>query len=198
MKSIESQVKAQFAKIHSQNDWRTFKLIAEYYLKKSATLKKSDIEISETYKLLLRNVQKRLFLGIATELLIKSCYLKNGYVINTPNDKQKHPKTLIKFTDINNAELDPNNTFTLGKLIDPLNKVITIEDWSKVKHGLDILKVFRNKEGHIASLWHKYEPQNYIDIEYSITQIYKVVFKEVLILNISMEANQKGQFSINT
>ena len=64
MPSIESEVKAQFAKVHSQTDWRTFKLIAEYYFQKSATLKRSDIDISDTYKLLLRNVQKRLFLGM--------------------------------------------------------------------------------------------------------------------------------------
>ena len=141
MKTKEEKIIAQFAKIHTKSDWQLFKTVAEYYFKKSATLKKTDIEISDPYKLLIRNIQKRLFLGIATELLIKSCYLKNGYYINKPNDNKKHNSLLLKIKDINKSEFNPDNTFTLGILIDNLDKVIVFTDWKIIKEGLNILRV---------------------------------------------------------
>jgi hypothetical protein len=122
MQSIEQKIKNQYAKVFKSNDWEGFKIVADFYLKKAAILKKSDIDIDETFKLLMRNVQKRLFLGIACELLIKSSYLKHKFVINKPIDRNRG--VLIPFTNIRVPELNKNETFTLSQLIDQFKNVM--------------------------------------------------------------------------
>ncbi|HVU93730.1 MAG TPA: hypothetical protein VHE34_00840 [Puia sp.] len=107
MASIESTIKQQYAKVFKKQDWESFKLIADFYFRKAATLKRKDIDIDETFKLLTRNIQKRLYLGIGCELLVKSCYLKNGFTINTPIDIKKGK--LIKFSAIKVSELSADN-----------------------------------------------------------------------------------------
>ena len=82
--SIESDIKKQYAKFFTQSDYSVFKSMAEYYLRKAAVLKTRDIERDEAFRLLLRNVQKRLFIGIGCELLLKSFFLLNDYCINLP------------------------------------------------------------------------------------------------------------------
>lgn len=195
MISIEKEIKNQYAKVFKKKDWESFKLIAEYYLTKAATLKRKDIEVTDNFKLLLRNIQKRLFLGIGCELLVKACYLKHGYVINKPKDKSKG--MFIKASDIKVSELDAENTFTLSPLIDNLKKVISFTDWTTIERGFKILKVFRNKEGLVAVLWHKYKAQNYRDIESAMTLFYKEVFGEDIEFNIFIEETDKGVFKIN-
>ena len=194
MTSIEKEIKGQYAKVFKKTDWESFKLIADYYLTKAATLKRKDIEISDTFKLLLRNIQKRLFLGIGCELLVKACYLKYGYIINKPKDKTKG--TFIKSSNVKMAELEAEDTFTLSPLIDNLKKVVAFTDWATIEKGLRILKVFRNKEGHVAVLWHKYKAQNYRDIESAMTIFYKEAFGEDIEFQIFMEEDDNGVFKI--
>jgi len=194
MPSIEQEIKEQYAKVFKKTDWQSFKLIAEYYLTKAATLKRKDVEIDYSYNLLLRNIQKRLFLGIACELLVKACYLKHGYVINKPKDKTKG--TLIKSSNIKVSELESDNTFTLSPLIDNMKKIVVFTDWPTIEKGLKILKVFRNKEGHVAVLWHRYKAQNYRDIESGMTLFYKEAFNEDIEFQIFMEEHDNGLFKI--
>jgi hypothetical protein len=194
MISTEQTIKQQYAKVFRKTDWSFFKRIAEYYFKRAATLRKKDIDIDEVFKLNMRNIQKRLFLGIACELLVKSCYLKHGYVINKPIDKSKG--TLINFSNIKISELDVNDTFTLNPLINYLNHVIVLADWPTVERGLKILKVFRNKEGHVAVMWHKYDVTNYRDIEASVIQLYQDAFNEQIDFKISIGKADKGVFKI--
>ncbi|MGN6402327.1 MAG: hypothetical protein ACTHMD_17845 [Flavisolibacter sp.] len=194
MPSIEKEIKRQYAKVFKKSDWQSFKLIAEYYLAKAAILKRKDIEVGDTFKLLIRNIQKRLFLGIGCELLVKACYLKHGYIINKPKDKTKG--TVIKSSSIKGSELEAEDTFTLSPLIDNLKKVVTFSDWTTIEKGLKILKVFRNKEGHVAVLWHKYKPQNYRDIEAAMTLFYKEAFEEDVEFQIFMEETDNGVFKI--
>lgn len=54
--------------------------------------------------------------------------------------------------------------------------------------------MFRNKEGHIAVLWHKYDSNNYRAIENAIKKFYSDAFNEKIEFNISMESKDKGQF----
>ena len=196
MTTIEKSIKDQYAKVFKKKDWENFKLIADYYLNKAATLKRKDIDINDNLKLLVRNIQKRLFLGIASELLIKACYLKCGYVINKPKDTN-NKSILTKFSSIKVSALNADDTFTLGPLLGKLNKITTFTQWSEIEKGFKILKVFRNKEGHVATIWHKFNPQNYRDIETSIKLLYKDVFNEVIDFHIYMEANDKGKFKIH-
>lgn len=194
MPSVEQIIKKQYAKVFKKNDWEFFKIVAEYYFKKAATLKKADIDSDEVFKLAIRNIQKRLFLGIACELVVKSCYLKQGYVINKPITKG--PNLPIKFKDIKISELDAKDTYTLSPLIQNINKIIDFSNWAVIQKGLNILKVFRNKEGHVAVMWHKYDPGNYRDIEASVIAFYLDVFGEQLDFRIAMESKERGKFEI--
>lgn len=198
MISLEKSIKNQYAKVFKKKDSDNFKIIAEYYFSKAAILKRKDIDTNDNFKLLIRNIQKRLFLGIGCELLVKACYLKCGYVINKPKDVKKNASKLIKFSSIKVSELDEDDTFTLGPLLDNLNKITSFSEWQEIEKGLKILKVFRNKEGHVATIWHKFNPQNYRDIETSIKLIYRDVFNEALDFHIYMENNDKGKFKIHS
>lgn len=194
--SLEQEIKSQFSKLFKETDWKSFKTSADYYFKLAAKLKNYDIETDENNKLRIRNARKRLYLGVATELLIKAVYLKKGFNINKvkrDTKKIEFPK-LITNIDIT-YELDKTNTYTLGDIIDHFNKIESSIN-TKIKRGLIICKVFRNKEGHISVLKQKYDPQNYRDIEFSIIEIYKICFNQTLTFRISMESNESGVFSI--
>src|SRR5882762_10484685 len=95
---IERGIKSQYARIFEKKDWQIFKSVTEYYFSKAAKLRIKDIEFA-TNQLLLRNIQKRLFLGIGGELLVKAYFLKSGYYINRPLGKG-HNSKLIKFTEL--------------------------------------------------------------------------------------------------
>ena len=180
MKTTEQEIKAQYAKVFTKKDWRTFKNVADWYFRKSAILKKKHIDSEKKYKLLIRNIQKRLYLGIGTELLIKACYLKSGLAINKPIDPKKYNSVVIQLDIVDVKELEATNTFTLDPLLINLNGIFKFDDWNSIERGLKILKVFRNKEGHVAVNSHEYKKENYVDIEQSIIAIYKKVFDETL------------------
>ena len=193
---IEAIIKNQYSKIFIESDWRPFKSMADFYFKNAAFLLKKDVDIQDSLKLMARNIQKRLFLGIGTELLLKSFYLKNGYCINrTLRDKNiriNKPTLLnsMKSLDI----LNPMETFTLNSLIQNLKPLIQTGNWKEIEKGLKIAKVFRNKEGHVAVFWHKADPENYSNIERSIIEIYKVGFNQVLNFQVSFENDEQAEF----
>ncbi|MCB0705662.1 MAG: hypothetical protein KDC34_10150 [Saprospiraceae bacterium] len=192
--TIEQEIKNQYAKLFKEEDWRPFKIMADYYFKTAANLKKKDIEIHEYIKLMGRNIQKRLYLGIGAELLLKSLYLKNNYCINKVKRGVKNPGKPKKYFDVSIEDYDERDTYTLGSLIDNLKEIIECD--SNLLKGLKIAKVFRNKEGHVATLWHSYKEENYSDIEYSIKEVYKKGFGETLKFQISFEEDEKAIFEI--
>ncbi len=198
--SLESDIKNQYEQFNNQNDWSTFKYAADYYLDNAAILLKEDIRHKDkNFKLLFRNIQKRLYIGIACELLLKAIYLKNGYVINKRKDPKKtQGKYPFLFSEINTDDFSKNDTLTFNHLLQKLSEVIPVEKEikNKISKGLKIAKVFRNKEGHIVSLSHKYVPQNYRDIEQSLKLLYKLVFNEQLSIFITFANNEKGVFKI--
>jgi len=152
---------------------------------------------AKDFQLLRRNVTKRLFIGIGCELLLKAIYLKNGFCINRqkPQIECSWPHKLI---NSNRNNFHDDNTLSFNQLID---KLFTIENFGKdkniIKQGLNISKVFRNKEGHIAVYWHDYDPQNYRDIEKSLICIYEKSFNEILKLTFSFGDGEKAIFKIN-
>lgn len=194
MRNIEQTIKNQYSKVFKKDDWAMFKLIADYYLAKAATLKRKDIDFDDTFTLLIRNIQKRLFLGIAAEFLVKACYLKNGYVINQP--RVPNNQTTIRFTQIRIPDLKPENTFTLTRLRDHVRTVANFTDWAKVEKGFKILTVFRNKEGHVVSISHNYRAKDYRTIEEAIVLFYQDIFQENINFHISMEDDEIGEFKI--
>lgn len=191
--SIEQNVKSQFEKVFEQKDWKTFKSIAEYYFKKASTLKMRDIESLNNQRLI-RNIQKRLFLGIGGELLVKAYFLKNGYYVNRPLDRKNNTSKLIRFNEIKATEMDKGDTFSFNELLDNLNKIKPLENWSSIQKGLKILKVFRNKEGHAVTTKHKFEQTTYEEIEIGLTQIYMDGFSQNVECKISMRPNERGVF----
>lgn len=190
MTTLEATIKSQYAKVFTKQDCAVFLKTAEYYLQRAALLKTSDIDIDEGLRLWLRNVQKRLFIGIGVELLLKSIYLNMGFTINKHN-KSNIPEIIGAKEHV---EINQNDTFTIAQLIDNLERVHAFEDIKSLKHGLNIAKVFRNKEGHVATLWHDFDPENYTAIEVSVKQLYKEIFEIDLDFQISMERNEKGIF----
>lgn len=200
--SIESDIKQQYAKFFTQSDSSTFKLMAEYYLRKAAFLKTKDIESDQAYKLLLRNVQKRLFIGIGCELLLKSFFLLNGYCINIPlrgQTFQGTPPYAIK--TIQESDFDTGDTLTFNKLIEQLAEIPSFSscassDKEKILKAFRIAKVFRNKEGHVATLWHKYDATNYSDIEVGLCVFYEKAFSQELEIQFAFEKNEKPKFNV--
>lgn len=195
MKDVKKEIKSQYSKLFKAKNWKPFKTTADYYFELASKLKEKDIDIKkEDNKLWIRNERKRLYLGIATELLIKAAYLKKGYNINKPK-KGNDIDALKLITTLDETGLNEGDTYTLGNIIDNFHKIeqgIT----AKIKRGLIICEVFRNKEGHISVPKHDYVPQNYRDIEFSIIEIYKICFGEELTFHISMEDDEKADFSI--
>jgi hypothetical protein len=200
--SLESDVKSQYAKFFMESDSFAFRLMAEFYLQKAATLKKRDIDTNEAFKLLLRNVQKRLFIGIGCELLLKALFLRNGYCINIPVSKNAvpgNPPYLVK--NVQEANFDIGNTLTFNKLIEQLPKTAIFNNCSpdekdKIMRALKTAKVFRNKEGHVVTLWHKYDPTNYGDIEKGLAIFYEKAFSQRLEVQFAFGKNQKSKFAV--
>lgn len=197
MISIESQIKDQYKKYFVQKDWYKFKNMAEYYLETAVHLKKKDINPSYSLKLLIRNVQKRLFIGIGCELLLKSFYLKNGYCINRVIDRRRHMRNfpfLLKGIDWTKFKED--DTHTMNDLIDHIHRIKTFTHKKEIIKGFKIAKVFRNKEGHIIVWWHKFVDSNYTDIETALKYFYEEAFNEEININFSIAENEKGIFEI--
>ena len=195
--TIEHKIKSQFSKIFKPSDITPFKQTADYYFKNAATLKKKKIDAPQSLKLLFRNIQKRLYVGIGTELILKAFYLKNGFNINKPNRniKIKFPE---KINNLNKTDLNPSDTYSLSQLIDKLGGIIKKpSDYNKILEGLKICKVFRNKEGHVAVNRHKFDKKDFTKIEYSIKRIYEIGFSENLEFKISMNKEDgQGKFEI--
>lgn len=196
--TTEQRVKNQYSKVFNLDDNISFKQAADYYFNVSAILKKRDIPASDNLKLWFRNIQKRLFIGIGTELLLKGLYLKNNYNINKPKQNKKGFKINFpeKILNLNTCDLNPNDTYTLSQLINKLDVIVpNANDFDKIIDGLNICKVFRNKEGHIAVHYHDFIKEDFKKIEYSIKKLYQIGFDEDLEFKISFSKNdKKGKF----
>jgi len=130
---LVNEIKSQYARLLEKKDWRQFKEIAEYYLKVAACLKNKDTG-AKNNKLLLRNSQKRLYLGIGCELLIKAFYLKEGYCINKFKREFSGQKLPIhKLSSLKKTDIDHKNTFTLDALINNLNKISALKSHVNIK-----------------------------------------------------------------
>jgi hypothetical protein len=195
MATIEQTIKNQYAKFFTQDDWCTFKTIADYYLETAAHLRTKDVKTGTSFKLLARNIQKRLFLGIGTELLIKAFYLKSGYGINKPNNGRD---IIYRSSTVNPYDYKPADTYTLNFLIQEMEngRVTEFTKDAQILKGFKVAKVFRNKEGHVAVYFHKFDHGNYSDIEQAAISFYRLYFNQELDFRISMERNEKSIFAV--
>jgi hypothetical protein len=196
MGSVESSVKHQFARVFRDSDWRLFKKIADSYFRQAAFLLKHHLSVSPDLKLLVRNSQKRLFIGVGTELLLKALYLKNGYAINRPESGNKALKFPFTLKGAVGQHLLEDETFQLGILIDHLENVVALNDSKTILKGLKIAKVFRNKEGHVVTTSHAFDPSNYRDVESALRELYRDAFDEILKVQFSLAPNEKPVWQI--
>lgn len=196
MPSLEQSVKSQFAKVFSPAGWRLFKEMADISFSEAALLKKSDFKVAERYRLLVRNSRKRLLIGIGAELLLKAVYLKEGYCINKPQDERSALR--IPFTPREAAQVPLNaaDTYTLAQLIAQLRRIIDLRKPEVVIEGLSIAKVFRNKEGHVVTGTHRFEPASFRAIEASLVELYAAAFREQLTVRFSFAAHEKGAWLV--
>ena len=194
--SVEKRVKGQFAKVFRRGDWRLFKRMADLYLERAARLKKSDLEFAPAeLRLLVRNTQKRLLIGIGVELLLKAVYLKHGFAIN----KAAMRSDLVfpfALDETDGVPLDPNETFTLNMLIQSLPKVQSMRALGEAQNGLRVAKVFRNKEGHVATGRHEFDPTDYRQIEGALVEVYKRGFSEALCVRFSLAPRERAKWEL--
>jgi len=192
MPSLDQSVTGQFGKVFASSDWPLFKEMAEIYFSEAAFLKKSAFKAPDKKKLLVRNCRKRLLIGIGSELLIKAVFLKAGYCINKPENENavlKLPFTPAQATGIG---LNPARTYTFDNLIGQLNRVIILTHPQSTLEGLRIAKVFRNKEGHVVTGRHKFDPLSYRAIENALVALYADSFQERLKVHFSFAPNERG------
>jgi hypothetical protein len=196
MASIEQSVKAQFAKVFADSDWRLFKSVAESNLKEAAKLMTADMPIDASLKLLARNSRKRLLIGIGVELLLKAVYLKQGYLINKP-PKGSPLKFPFSVNDAAGIPLVADETFMLKDLIESLPKVVQLQAEGATLRGLRIAKVFRNKEGHVVTLKHLFDASNYTDIASSLSALYLASFGEKLSVRFSLAPYERAVWRVS-
>mgnify|MGYP005848558381 CR=1 FL=1 len=214
MKSIESKIQNEYKKMFSQNDWKIFKVGANFYLKNAAFLKKNDIKgdknvfqfpiknSKKNKQLLFRNIQKRLSIGIGCELLIKSYYLKSGFYINKPIDIKKNRGAAFLFSELIEDDINSTLTFTFKMLIDGLSKLerklqgVSVKRIKEIDNALIIARVFRNKEAHSITNTHIYNESDYKKIETGVVEMYSIWFGEELDYKISFEKGEDKKFEI--
>ncbi len=197
MPTVEDEVKQQFARLFVAKDADLFKRMADYYLRQAAFLRTRDINVAQDLKLLARNCQKRLFIGIGTELLLKAIYLQNGFSINRVEDGQPGaPAFPFTFDQIAGFTQAQDRTYMLHQLIDKLHLVPSVASLRGIARGLKIAKVFRNKEGHGVLPMHAFDPTNYRDIENSLIALYQRAFGQTLDIQFSIAHGEEHRWRI--
>lgn len=198
MPSVEQAVKAQFARVFVQSDWQLFKRMAEFYLDRAAYLRTADMKrVAQPFRLLARNSEKRLFIGIGTELLLKGLYLKHGFAINRfERGTAGAPSFPFTFAQAQGFTQAPAETYMLNELIQRLSAVPAIGNLGELERGLCIAKVFRNKEGHSVLPRHRFDPHNYRDIEAALVGLYARGFAQNLQVRFSLKAGERGAWRV--
>lgn len=189
MDSVEQSIKRQFAKIFATKDASLFKMMADANLQEAAHLRKDNLPVPASLKLLARNSRKRLLIGIGVELLLKAYYLNAGYYINTIKKNGTH-KFPVKFVDADEFEFNEDKTIKLSDLVQHLPSPLKNDDMTM--RGLQIAKVFRNKEGHSVTRTHVFDPNDYTDIASALVRVYKYLFGQNLRVHFSVEPNEES------
>ena len=206
MSGIEPAIKAQYSIFFLPDDWVDFKQMAEYYLDVAVHLRISNVasrfrkrkfEKSRSDMLRIRNIQKRLFIGLACELLLKARYLKEGYGINSrKNDNNRYVWELYKVADVNIRDYETDHTVTMNPLLDLLQRGPRFSEQHQqdILNGFRIAKVYRNKEAHIVTRGHMFEDEDYTDIEKALVLFYQEAFEEKLKIQFSVKYREKPIF----
>lgn len=199
--SIEQDTRQQYAIIFSKADWEQFKVVAESYLRQAAYLRKKHLRgVARGCRLLARNAQKRLLIGVAVELILKAVYLQKGYCINVLADGSgplPWPYTAQQ-VQASGFALNSDKTQELNECIQQLGEnVLQLGgDRQAILEGLRSAKVYRNKEAHIVTSAHNYLPTEYRKVESALTLLYLHAFNQKLELHFSIATGEKPRFRV--
>ena len=185
-----------FYRKYNQDDYLTFKLRADKFFNFCRELKLTFIEIprrDNTFpEIFNRQIKARLFLGVGCELLLKSIYLKKGYIINSINkDKRKEFKKFIqkknisepyKIKEIPKRFIDSKNTFFMNYLLKHLHTIFQLKNNKRfityIKKGFEVARVWRNKEAHSGIGYHNETNDLSSALNMSIINTYSIIFNE--------------------
>lgn len=194
---VEREIMPQFERVFDATDAPLFKEMADYYFECAARLKKADIKITNDLKLLARNCQKRMFIGVGTELLLKAIYLKHGFSINRIASGQSTPPAFpFRFQQLSGLKQVAAQTYMVDRLVDKLHVVLPAADLRRTSRGLLIARVFRNKEAHVVVPKQVFVSANYRDIEVALVDLYLCAFDQILDVRFSLEPNEKAFWTI--
>jgi hypothetical protein len=113
------------------------------------------------------------------------------------NDYLKIPFTPAQ-QQSSGESLSEDESFTLSQIIDHIKEVLPLcVDEAAVLEGLNIAKVYRNKEGHIVAAKHDYVPSDYRKIESALILLYRHAFDETLELHFSLAPSEKSVFRVS-
>jgi len=158
-------------------------------------LRKADLRRPNAPRaLLIRNVRKRLFLGVGCELLLKAAFLKQGYAINKlrKGKESQNLNALVALRpDTRYDEFDPDETHKFDHLINWIPKIIPTPQSSDVTIGMKVAKVLRNKEGHVATPSHRYEEDSYRAVEAALKSVYREIFGVKLTVKVAFLQSEK-------
>ncbi len=157
--------------------------------------------MARNLRLLARNIDKRLLIGIGTELLLKAVYLKHGFSVNKLAKRTTGaPKFPFTFQQVQGIKQAADKTYMLNDLIQKLSSESIVSKVGASEKGLEkglkIAKVFRNKEGHGVVAKHRFDSTNYRDIERALIDMYFRAFNETLQVHFSLEPHEKGVWRV--
>ena len=186
LKDFLESLEKRYYKIYNEEDYVLFKRNAERFFdlfKEFGGPKVVNINKKGLKKFLTDELISRIFLGIGCELIVKSVYLKRRYLINQVSNLSKNKKLSFPYP-IKDVPKDSIITEVYGfkKLNSNLYKLVPEKvDYKTynrlVRKGLEIARVWRNKEAHFGGGYHT-ESMEIYDIRNSLSNVYKIFFNE--------------------
>lgn len=169
--------------LFKQEDWREVKKSGEKFLKYAYKYKPKIINLSnrsEREEKFFRELLYRILMGIGCELIVKAVYLKEGYIIN--RYKIKKSRFPAKLGSMPDKKLNPFITFDINILIScfhtffPKIDKMLYNRW--ISKGLQIARIWRNKDIHNGGRYHMETGMDVFDIETSLIAIYDHIFND--------------------
>lgn len=185
LKTYLESVERLYCKVYGKEDYKLFKKNAEKFFslfrEYSSTNKTTSLTKKGLKKFIRDELISRIFLGIGCELLVKSVYLKKGYLINRVLNKPENKVFPYRMKVITIENIDSGNTEFFRKLNSNLHKLmpkrVKLHDYNRlIKKGLEIARIWRNKDTHIGGGYHRQSMEIH-DIGNAVHNIYFIFYR---------------------
>lgn len=176
---------------YSPEHWQMLKFKGEFFIKLYANLQEipeEGIKVSEVIDFKHKLWSARMILGVGCELIVKSAFLKNGFIINKLISRKNLPKGISKnglykfeeFKKIKKGAFPHMKTETISNfiLINNLSLLIKerIEDNSFF--GFQISRLWRNTYAHGSNYPYDIFGNENELVFSALNNLYKLVFNE--------------------